>query len=331
MAITIGPNGELIKTVNSNSSRFSMPVPTEEQIGALSFINKINPRFEGVEEYKKNVLDSDGNFVPQLDDDGNALLDADGNALFETTDESRRYVSVPKIGYDSNLPDQTMAQNLYGTKYMPSFQFSTPKEIGRNVYYPDEENLMSEENVQPLIGGDSTNVPLQDKENIDRIGQISIGQAGAGIGAAIGNAYMQGDNTVDIIKTGISAINPIDGIGLKEGELTRSAAAKENVKGMISGQNQTASFKDRLNPFNPAGKANLTQTGFSAAGDALFQIAAGRKPVEAVKSAGKTAVLATFANAIIPGSGPLVSVLQRLGEAADIDINMALFGWDGKF
>ena len=59
MAITIGPDGELIKTVSSNSSRFSMPVPTQEQIGALSFTNEINPKFEGVEEYKKNVLDSE--------------------------------------------------------------------------------------------------------------------------------------------------------------------------------------------------------------------------------------------------------------------------------
>tara|TARA_R110000751_G_scaffold84730_1_gene169383 strand:+ start:934 stop:1947 length:1014 start_codon:yes stop_codon:yes gene_type:complete len=337
MAITIGPDGELIKTVSSNSSRFSMPVPTQEQIGALSFTNEINPKFEGVEEYKKNVLDSDGNFVPQLDDDGNALLDDDGNALFETTDESRRYVSLPKIGYNYSLPDQAMAQNLYGTKYMPHYQHSAPKEIGRNVYYPDEENLMSQGNIQPIVGGDSDNAdkpPSFDQAAAEQAGQVIAGMQGASIGGAIGAAVAAGMTGNESFAAGLSALDPFDGIGLETGKKTASKMALDKNIGKITGNAEgPATFTERLSFGTEAGKANWKQQAFTATGDALVQIAAGADPIVAIRRAGSTAVITAIANAINPTYGYIAGMAKRFADAAglEIDLNQKLFGWDGKF
>ena len=68
---------------------------------------------------------------------------------------------------------------------------------------------------------------------------------------------------------------------------------------------------NRLNFGTEAGAANLKITGYAAGADFITQVAMGADPMDAAKDAGKTAVLSYLANAIIPGSGPIVGNLSK--------------------
>ena len=71
-----------------------------------------------------------------------------------------------------------------------------------------------------------------------------------------------------------------------------------------------ATITDRLYGSSAAG-ANLKMTGAAAGLDFITQVAMGADPMDAAKDAGKTAVLSYVANAIIPGSGPIVGFLSK--------------------
>ena len=68
---------------------------------------------------------------------------------------------------------------------------------------------------------------------------------------------------------------------------------------------------DRLYGGSAANMANLKMTGAAAGVDFITQVAMGADPMDAAKEAGKTAVLSYVANAIIPGSGPIISILSK--------------------
>jgi len=70
-----------------------------------------------------------------------------------------------------------------------------------------------------------------------------------------------------------------------------------------------AGFQDRL--YGDAAGANLKVTGAAAGLDFITQVAMGADPMDAAKEAGKTAVLSYVANAIIPGSGPIIGFLSK--------------------
>jgi len=73
------------------------------------------------------------------------------------------------------------------------------------------------------------------------------------------------------------------------------------------------SFGQRLNPFAEGG--GLTSGAKVAAGgmiaDTFVQVAMGADPMDAIKDAAKTTVLSYVANALIPGSGPIVRFLSK--------------------
>ena len=300
MAITIGPNGEIIKTTNGGLSSIGSAMPTN--MGALNFANQIDERKEYEEKYTDPVTG---------------------------VEKTRRAISVPKIGYDFKVPDQKLAQQYYSTRLMPGFRFATPRQIGTTVYYPDEENLMSDENLEEIgVDLDGTGAVDGDGQmgESPRVGEISSGIYGAGAGAAVGSAIASEMTGAETVGAGFSALNPLGKLS-KEDTAAELAVAKAGD--IIKGDN-TISFMDRLNPNTAAGKANYKQQAFSAAGDALFQVAAGADPITAIKSAGKTAVLTAFANAIVPGSATFVRIASKLSQAADIEIDL-FPNWDWKF
>ena len=83
-------------------------------------------------------------------------------------------------------------------------------------------------------------------------------------------------------------------------------AGKAALQGSKTG---FAGFQDRL--YGDAAVANLKVTGAAAGLDFITQVAMGADPMDAAKDAGKTAVLSYVANAIIPGSGPIVGFLSK--------------------
>ena len=83
-------------------------------------------------------------------------------------------------------------------------------------------------------------------------------------------------------------------------------AGKSALQGSKTG---FAGFQDRL--YGDAAAANLKVTGAAAGIDFITQVAMGADPMDAAKDAGKTAVLSYVANAIIPGSGPIVGFLSK--------------------
>jgi hypothetical protein len=85
-------------------------------------------------------------------------------------------------------------------------------------------------------------------------------------------------------------------------------AGLNTLKGTETG---FSAIGDRLYGGSAANMANLKVTGAAAGVDFITQVAMGADPMDAAKDAGKTAVLSYVANAIIPGSGPIVGFLSK--------------------
>lgn len=68
----------------------------------------------------------------------------------------------------------------------------------------------------------------------------------------------------------------------------------------------TEQFGERINPFTEAGQANLARAGGTALVNFGIQLASGRDPVKAARSAGAQAIGTYIGNAILPGLGGFV-------------------------
>lgn len=290
MGITMGPNGQLINTSNIGNTVGSNLIPN------------ITPNIGALRNIDRPITNDDGT------------------------------ITLPTIQMKSNDPGLAMGdlQKIYGTKYMPMFQWVSAQQTGSTTYDPSKNFTKDFEEFTEDFGIDPNDAFNQ--AQMERAGQRLAGATGAKFGASVGEALVGGGDVEDALGAGFGAINPLGFLNKNTapeasayGARTTPVAAGQSliasgveprpnasfVGPMPSPTNYINRLGNRLNPTSDAGMANLKVTGFSAGADFLTQVAMGADPMDAAKDAGKTAVLGYLAEAILPNSGGVVRFLSK--------------------
>lgn len=309
MAVVMGPDGQLINTSNINSSVIgSSLIPNiTPNIGALSTIDK-----------------------PVRNDDGT--------------------ITLPTIEMKSNDPglEAGQLQKLYGTDLMPYFNWVEAYQTGTTTYDPADDNSSAEldainEEFKAKHGISAQDAALR----MQRAGQKTTGALASQVAGKTAQAMIGGAGFGEGALAGLNTLNPLKGMmggntvtpamyGVEGGtrtfanvqdaaaynklfpdaKITDLPAAEQPKDYLASGlqamrgdKTGFAGFTDRL--YGDAAGANFKVTGAAAGVDFITQVAMGADPMDAAKDAGKTAVLSYVANAIIPGSGPIVGFLSK--------------------
>ena len=287
MGIMMGPNGQLVNTSNIGNT-----------VGA-NLIPNITPNIGALRNIDRPVTNDDGT------------------------------ITLPTIEMKSNDPGLAMGdlQKIYGTKYMPMFQWVSAQQTGSTTYDPSDFSINFAKDFEDFtkdFGIDPNDAFNQ--AQMERTGQRLAGATGAKAGAAFGQALVGGGDVEDAIGAGFGAINPLNFLNKNTAPDEAVAAGKSliasgskdpNIGKAISeasGANylgMDGRLMNRLNPTTDAGMANLKVTGFAAGADFLTQVAMGADAMDAAKDAGKTAVLSYMAEAILPNSGGVVRFLSK--------------------
>lgn len=274
-----------------------------------------------------NIIGSD--LIPNLAPNIGALANVGGAMIDAPVTNEDGTITLPTIELKSRDPNLALGelQNLYGTKYMPMFQWVQAQQTGTMTYDPAEDLNMTSEEMDRLRQefaeqyGMNAEEALRQQQEIARAGQKLAGATAAGAGSAFGSALAGGAAVEEAAKAGFGAINPLNFLN-KDKAPQQAVQAGKNLMaggstnaGISSGLIQATNYGDRvmnrLDFTTQAGRANLKTTAYGAGADFITQVAMGADPVEAAKDAGKTAVLAYVANAIIPNSGPIVTFLSK--------------------
>lgn len=300
-----------------------------------------------------NIGGVGASLIPNLAPNIGALANVGGSVIPSGVTNDDGTITLPTIEMKTRDPRLALGemQKIYGTKYMPMFQFIEAQQTGTYTYDPTDDNMMSPEELDTIRQefeaehGMSADQALQ-MAQIERAGQKVAGAtagkvAGAFAQSRLGNAGY-GEAALDaagsvvpfksLFKEPTAPINTymIDGvpstneealIASKIGgsEISRIPTSERDVpkqSAMVTGLdvlrgNEDTGIMDRLYGGSEANMANLKMTGYAAGADFITQIAMGADPMDAAKDAGKTAVLSYVANAIIPGSGAVVGFLSK--------------------
>jgi hypothetical protein len=157
----------------------------------------------------------------------------------------------------SNKPtfDLDIMQNVYGTKYMPMFQWVSQKETGSVTFDPEEDMIDQEE--YDRLRDEFNNEHGMTPEEAMKQEALAIGtQVAAGAGAQIGRAFAQTDGLGDAVGEFFDVDSPLEFFKNREGATAKvkfspdSANAqyadfkKANPKATFD---QKKAFKDNLN------------------------------------------------------------------------------------
>ena len=312
MAVVMGPDGQLINTSNINSS----------VIGS-SLIPNITPNIGAL-----NTIDK-------------AVTNADGTITLPT---------IEMRSNDPGL-EAGQLQKIYGTDLMPYFNWVETYQTGTTTYDPTDDNsaaeleaINEEFKAKHGVSAQEAALKLQMAQAARKsagalAGQVAGKTAQAMIGGApsFGEGALAGINTLNPFKgmmggeTAAPAMFGVDG-GTRtftnvqdakaykslfpDSKITDLPAAEppkdylaSGLQAMRGSKTGFAGFQDRL--YGDAAVANFKVTGAAAGVDFITQVAMGADPMDAAKDAGKTAVLSYVANAIIPGSGPIIGFLSK--------------------
>lgn len=308
MAVVMGPDGQLINTSNINSS----------VIGS-SLIPNITPNIGALSTIDKPVTNADGT------------------------------ITLPTIEMRSNDPglEAGQLQKIYGTDLMPYFNWVETYQTGTMTYDPTDDNSAAELAAINEEFKTKHGISAQEAaEKLKRAGQKSTGALAGQVAGKTAQAMVGGAGFGEGALAGLNTLNPFKGMmggktaapamfGVEGGTRTfanvQDATAYKNLfpdskitelpaaeqpKDYLASGLQTmrgpegTSVLDRLYG-SDAAVANFKVTGAAAGVDFITQVAMGADPMDAAKDAGKTAVLSYVANAIIPGSGPIIGFLSK--------------------
>lgn len=269
-----------------------------------------------------NIIGSD--LIPNLAPNIGALANVGGAMIDAPVTNADGTITLPTIELKSRDPGLAMGemQKIYGTKYMPMFQFIEAQQTGTMTYDPAEDLNMTSEEMDRLRQefteqyGMNAEEALRQQQEILRAGQKVAGATAAGAGRAFGSALAGNAGVEEAAKAGFGAINPLNFLNKNQAPQQAVQAGKSIISGGAGVGGAAAAdyggrVMNRLDFTTQSGAANLKTTGFAAGADFITQVAMGADPVEAAKDAGKTAVLSYVANAIIPGSGAIVGFLSK--------------------
>jgi len=230
---------------------------------------------------------------------------------------------------------------------MPYFNWVSTYQTGTTTYDPTDDNSAAELAAINEEFKTKHGISAQEAaEKLKRAGQKSTGALAGQVAGKTAQAMVGGAGFGEGALAGLNTLNPFKGMmggktaapamfGVEGGTRTfanvQDATAYKNLfpdskitelpaaeqpKDYLASGLQTmrgpegTSVLDRLYG-SDAAVANFKVTGAAAGVDFITQVAMGADPMDAAKDAGKTAVLSYVANAIIPGSGPIIGFLSK--------------------
>ena len=275
MSIVIGPDGSLVNTSNVGSQFIPNITPN---IGALA-----------------NVASLGGSTIPK------AVENEDGTITIPDIE-----MRVRGTGLE---PGQL--QNMYGVsgdRGIPMFEFLSPVQIGTTTFDPEDDNLMSDKNLDDIgVTPQGAGVPGNDvaqKQDLARIAQKSAGIFGQGIGETLGASYIGMSQSPtgtygfnDVAEAGVNALMPF-------GKTSDVEQAGIDYTG--GGEVYDRAFGEKMIP-------GLKTAGFVAGGNFVGQVIAGADPMDAAEDAAKTGVAYFIGNAIAgPTGGKVAAWISNL-------------------
>ena len=219
---------------------------------------------------------------------------------------------------ESNKPtfDLDIMQNIYGTKYMPMFQWVSQQETG-SVTFDPQDDMIDEDEANRLRDEFQDEFGIDPAEALKQAGYATgatIGsRAGGALTALMDNGVDFGDAFVPTAKESLSlpffdSKNPKPNeIKLKQIKTQQAADMKSGLP--TSSADQTTSslsqnmitkapdpsyfgmdgkLMNRLNPGTDIGMQNLKMSGGAALGNWVGRMVAGQDPVRAAEEAGKS-------------------------------------------
>jgi len=296
-----------------------------------------------------NIIGS--NLIPDLAPNIGALANVSGAMIDAPVTNEDGTITLPTIELKSRDPGLELGemQKIYGTKYMPMFQFIEMQQTGTTTYDPAEDLNMTSDEMDRLRQEfeETYNMSAEQalmQAKLERAGQQTMGATAGQVASKAAQAMVGGADLGQGALAGLNTLNPFKGMMPKapqalygvEGstkqftnltdayayqklfpdakitELPQAEAPKDYMAlGLKKMQGpEGTTIVDRLYG-SEAATANFKVTAAGAGMDFVTQVAMGADPMEAAKDAGKTAVLSYVANAIIPGSGAIVGFLSK--------------------
>ena len=286
MSIIIGPDGSLVNTSNVGSQFIPNITPN---IGALANVASV-----GGSTIPKGVENEDGTFtIPNIE------------------------MRVRSTGLE---PGQL--QNMYGItgdQGVPMFEFLSPVQTGTTTFDPEDDNLMSEKNLNKIeedFGG--ADPPPGSAQGLDlaRAAQSGAGMFGAGIGSSMGNAYVgmnlpgsSGFTGTDVFKAGANRAVPFS----EQTDVEKLGYNYMNDNPVVGGETLTYTDTFKSRAYGDQAMANLQSSGFVAGGAFVGRVIAGQDPMDAAKDAAITGTAYYIGNAIAgPTGGKIAAWLSSL-------------------
>jgi len=237
-------------------------------------------------------------------------------------------------------------QDYYGSDIMPSLNWVTKIKTGEVVYDPaneQQDKLLKDYEAYIEKNGQIEGLPSPNEIMKQEMAPV-LGQLAEGVGSSIATggfstkSIMEGlpytESGMDVAK-GVTEFSLKDLASMRNtlsdkaySSLTEGASGgsiasdkaseilgQENIEkfGGVVGRNvmtdPNVTIADRLNIFDEAGSAgaqNLKSAAGGAVGNFVVQLALGRDPVKAAKSAGAGAIGKIVGNAILPGIGGFI-------------------------
>jgi hypothetical protein len=231
-------------------------------------------------------------------------------------------------------------QDYYGSAIMPSLNWVTKVKTGEVVYDPTDEEqnkLLQDYEAFVEANGQIEGLPTPGEIIANEVGPI-LGQVAEGVGSSLmtGGTFAEGlpftksgmDFAEGVTSFSPKALKALDATtfeNLTEAGMAGGEIATEKAATVLGGEDKIGKFggtvgrnvmeapgvtiTDRLNIFDEAGSAgaqNLRSAAGGAVGNFAVQLALGRDPVKAAKSAGAGAIGKIIGNAILPGIGGFI-------------------------
>ena len=284
------------------------------------------------------------NFIPNVYEQPIGALNSVGRQMYTENEDGT--VTAPTYSLTSNTPtfDIGSMASIYGTKYMPMFEWVSQKQTGSVTFDPQEGSIGSDE-IQDQIEEFTNEMGMtpqealkkQQEEMLKAEVKSTVGLVASNVGQNLGRAYAAGGGVGDLKlssmwsagKEGPTApVLPELKLQDLQAQQDYDAAIKTiNSSKTLNDTEKLAQSRELKAGFNEAGRKASWGSNIADRSSALFpgeggMTAAGKSTLYSSYGVGG----ATFLTGLISGDSPIEAARQGLKVGAAHYIGTALLG-----
>jgi hypothetical protein len=284
------------------------------------------------------------NFIPNVYEQPIGALNSVGRQMYTENEDGT--VTAPTYSLTSNTPtfDIGSMASIYGTKYMPMFEWVSQKQTGSVTFDPQEGSIGSDE-IQDQIEEFTNEMGMtpqealkkQQEEMLKAEVKSTVGLVASNVGQNLGRAYAAGGGVGDLKlssmwsagKEGPTAqvLPKLKLQDLQKREEYDAALETINSSKTLNATEKLAQSRNVKANFNKAGQQASWGSNIADRSSALFpgekgMTAAGKSTLYSSYGVGG----ATFLTGLISGDSPIEAARQGLKVGAAHYIGTALLG-----